>query len=272
MKILAIIAASLALATSTNAIAAKSQQADPLPLTSCSAQIPYGIPADHHPNSILICRHAYMVQTDTVAKIPVWVSYTLTPDHTVGCVKRSNAFRSDQSLAEGQFADPTDYAKSGYDIGHQANDADMDWDVGVERESFILTNMAPQRPALNRGIWKVLETSVRAWAHAGHPMTIYVGPIWNSSDPTIGDNKVVAAHAYYKIIIDDVTKQSIAFVMPNLKTNQGDDIAPFQTTVSQIESATGVTFNVPGSKTVKNTIWPVDIDKLAADKKAACHK
>jgi endonuclease G len=272
MKIIASIIAFVVLMFSGQTASAATSQAAPLPIASCSAQIPYGMPQDNHPSSVLICRHAYIVQSDIVAKIPVWVAYTLTPEHTTGCVKRSNAFQSDQSLPPNEAADPTDYAKSGYDIGHQANDADMDWDVGVERESFILTNMAPQRPALNRGIWKVLETSVRAWAHAGHTLTIYVGPIWNSSDPTIGEDKVVAAHSYYKIVIDDVTKQSLAFVMPNLTTNQGSDISPFQTTVAQIETATGVTFAVPDSKTVKNPIWAADTEKLSADKKATCKK
>ncbi len=252
--------------------AVQAQQSAPLPLAACATQIPYGMPTDKHPNTVTICRHAYLVQSDTVAKIPVWDAYTLTPDHTVGCVKRSNAFQADQSLPDGEEARKADYAKSGYDIGHQANDADMDWDVTVERESFILTNMAPQTPALNRGIWKVLETDVRAWAHAGHALTIYVGPIWTASDPTIGSDKVVAAGHYYKIITDQQTKQTLAFIMPNLKTDMGDDVAPFQVTVATIESETGVSFPIPGSKTAKLPIWPADIDKLAQDKKATCKK
>jgi endonuclease G len=252
--------------------ASAQDQVAPLPVASCASQIPFGMPNDSHLHVVTICRHAYILQSDTVAKIPVWVAYTLTPEHTVGCVKRSNAFATDQSLPDDQAAKKKDYTKSGYDIGHQANDADMDWDPVVERESFILTNMAPQTPQLNRGNWKVLETTVRAWAHSGRTLTLYVGPIWNANDPTIGPDKVVVAHSYYKIIVDDKTKQTLAFVMDNLATDQGDDLAPFQTTVAQIENLTGVTFNVPDSKTVKNGIWPVDIQKEEADKKAACSK
>jgi endonuclease G len=103
------------------AVSAQAQQQPPHPIASCEAQVPYGLPISK-PNTTLICRTAYLTNHDNVAKIPQWVSYTLTPPHAIGCVTRSNAFEPDHSLQVGSRAELKDYAGSGYDIGHQAND------------------------------------------------------------------------------------------------------------------------------------------------------
>ena len=57
------------------------EQWPPLPINACNVQAPYGFPkasrGDLMNNSQAICRHAYVTLHDNVAKIPVWVSYTL---------------------------------------------------------------------------------------------------------------------------------------------------------------------------------------------------
>ena len=71
----------------------------PLPINACNIQAPYGFPkasrGDLMGNSQAICRHAYATLHDNVAKIPVWVSYTLLPQNALGCVPRSNGFAAD---------------------------------------------------------------------------------------------------------------------------------------------------------------------------------
>ena len=134
-------------------------QTAPLPLPSCSIQTPFGMPAAQGVQPI--CRDAYLVGYDSAAKLPRFVIYTLTPDHALGCIARSNAFVADKSIAGG--ATPNDYAGTGYDKGHMAPDGDLSFNQQVEYESFLMTNMSPQAGSLNRGIWKLLETSVRGW-------------------------------------------------------------------------------------------------------------
>ena len=160
--------------------------------------VKYGLPKDNTSNAITICRTAYEVRYDPIAKVPIWVAYTLKPSHTVGCVLRSNSFAADKSLPEVARSYVSDYAVSGYDAGHIANDADMSWDDKVERESFILSNIAPQTPELNRGIWRTLEAAVRSWAYnSGDDIAVYAGAIYDMKEGrTIGPDKVVRSEEH----------------------------------------------------------------------------
>jgi endonuclease G len=54
-----------------------------------------------------------------------------------------------------------DYEKSGYDRGHLAPAADMGFSKITMAESFYYSNMSPQVPGFNRGIWKQLEEQTR---------------------------------------------------------------------------------------------------------------
>jgi endonuclease G len=194
----------------------------------------------------------------------------LTPSHAIGCVKRSNAFTADPQLQVGQRAEVSDYVKTGYDKGHIANDGDMGWDVTVERESFLMSNMTPQLPAFNRGIWKILEVTTRSWAtDRQHTLVIYAGPIYSKDDKKIGDNAVDVPNGFYKIIIDTVTNDVLAFQFPHAGASNSD-ISPFQTTVSNIERATGITFSIPQRKDLKSPIWDYQISSAAKAKKKAC--
>ena len=151
-------------------------QRAPLPPQQCAVHNPYGF-AQTARTAIPICREAYFVAYDAPVKIPVYVSYTLLPQNALGCFPRTNAFVADASL-KGTGARPDDYAATGYDKGHAAPDGDLSWSAIVEYESFLMTNMYPQAGSLNRGIWKLLETSVRGWAvQLNQPFTIYVGAI-----------------------------------------------------------------------------------------------
>ena len=246
-------------------------QTPPQTPQACAAQVPYGMPVSTT-QGIVICRHAYISQNDTHAKLPIWVSYALTTQHALGCVPRSNAFAPDASLPKGQRAELKDYAGSGFDIGHTAPDGDMSFDDQAEHESFLLSNMTPQLPGLNRGIWKLLETSVRGWAlERGHTMVVYAGPIYNASDKTIGDDKVVVPHAFYKIVIDSSTNEVAGFIFPHVG-NQGNNLLVVRATVASVEQQTGVKFSLPvAAKELPLTqLWAMDFGTLTKAKKTTC--
>jgi endonuclease G len=248
------------------------EQRPPLPLQSCQVHNPYGFAQTVRP-ALPICREAYFVAYDAPVKIPVYVSYTLYPQNALGCFPRTNAFVPDQSL-NGTGARPDDYAGTGYDKGHAVPDGDLSWSQIVEYESFLMTNMYPQHGSLNRGIWKLLETSVRGWAvQLNQPLTVYVGAFYGQNDPFIG-NGVIVPNGYYKIVINNTTKEIAGWAFPHTKpyVNLGNDLTKYRMMISGIESKAGVKFAFPaGAKEVTPSMeWPVDYGALTKAKRAKC--
>ena len=243
-------------------IPAFAAQLPPLPLNQCLQHAIYGFPTAEKQNT-QICRTGYVLAYDGSAKIPIWVSYTLTPAHATGCFERSNAFAEDKSLGD-QASKPKDYAKSGYDIGHQANDGDMRWSFQTEIESFILSNMAPQLPSFNRGIWKKLEEKTRAWAIGRqHKLLIYVGPVYSKQDPTIGKGMVTVPHAFFKIIVDTETQETLVYLFKHEGSSAGLDT--FITSLAEVQRQTGVVFPL-SLKPVFTSGW----DTKPLDRNRAC--
>jgi endonuclease G len=246
-------------------------QRAPNPPASCAVHNPYGFPQ----SSIAvtpICRQAYFVGYDAAAKLPEYVTYELTPPNALGCVARTNAFAADQSVPGG--ARPDDYAATGYDKGHMSPDGDLSWDVQVEYESFLMTNMSPQAGSLNRGIWKLLETSVRGWVvQRNQSYTIYVGGIYNAQDKKIGTG-VVVPHAFYKIVINNQTNEVAGWQFPHVAPypNLGNDLKPFRKGVAQIMAESGVQFGFPANakELPVGQEWVVDFGALTQAKRAKC--
>lgn len=234
---------------------------------ACDQQIPYGLPSIRE-NVTLLCRYAYVSAHDNTAKIPVWVAYLVEPKNAIGCVPRSDRFIPDTTLPEQARSRPDDYADSGYDIGHMADAASMSWSSQAELESFILSNAAPQNPNLNRGIWRLLEIKIRVWAYAGRSMRVYTGGIWDHESERIGRG-VVVPDRYYKIVVDNTTGESIAFLFDNEPQTQ-KNLAKFIVSVAEIEQATGLRFPITGDKSQINQLWPADIKRLIEGKRAKC--
>jgi endonuclease G len=155
-----------------------------------------------------------------------------------------------------------------------APDGDLSWDVQVEYESFLMTNMSPQAGSLNRGIWKLLETSVRAWAvQRNQSYTVYVGGLYSASDKKIG-NGVVVPHGFYKIVINNQTNEVAGWQFPHVAPypNLGNDLRTFRKPVSQIMTEAGVLFHFPANakELAPGAEWVVDYGALTKAKRAKC--
>jgi endonuclease G len=249
------------------------EQRPPLPVDACRVHSPYGLTQTKTPAG-LICREAYLVAYDPAAKIPVYVAYTLLPQNALGCFPRTNAFVADQSISNGPR--PDDYAGTGYDKGHAAPDGDLSWSQQVEYESFLMTNMYPQHGSLNRGIWKLLETSVRGWTvQLNQPFTIYVGALYGAGNERIG-NGVVVPHGFYKIVINNATGAVAGWGFPHTKpyVNLGNDLTKFRLPIAQIEQQAAVKFAFPANakELQPGQEWPVDFGALTNAKRAKCGK
>ena len=245
-------------------------QRQPFPIAQCQAHAPYGFPQSAGVQPL--CQQAYLVGYDAVAKLPRFVTYELLPQNALGCVARTNAFAANQFIQNG--AKPDDYAATGYDKGHMAPDGDLSWDPQVEFESFLMTNMSPQAGSLNRGIWKLLETSVRGWTvQRNQSFTVYVGGIYSASDKKIGTG-VVVPHAFYKIVINNQTKEVAGWMFPHTAPypNLGNDLTKFRMPIAQIMQQAVVTYAFPQGaiELQPGKEWAVDFGALTKAKRTKC--
>ena len=170
-----------------------------------------------------------------------WIAYCLTKKEALGTLERSDNFEEDQLVTSGTASD-RDYAKSGYDRGHLAPAADMRWSATSMDESFYYSNMSPQIPAFNRGIWKKLEGKVRSWAVELDSILIVTGPILTPNLPHIGTNQVSVPRYYYKAIVDFKGSHSkaIAFVLPNSGSKR--PLMEFALSINELEKLTKIDF------------------------------
>ncbi len=168
-----------------------------------------------------------------------WVYYELTREEALGGASRTDNFRPDDAIST-RSATQADYAKSGYDRGHLAPAADMGFNDVAMSESFYFSNMSPQNPSFNRGIWKKLEALTRNWALEYGAIHIATGPILNEEFETIGANKVSIPKYYYKVIYDEINQKAIGFILPNANSNA--HLTSFAVPIDQVEELTGIDF------------------------------
>lgn len=172
-----------------------------------------------------------------------WVAYRLTSAMVMNKEEeRTDDFREDKSIKTGS-ATPADYKKSGYDRGHLCPAGDMTWSETAMSESFLMSNMSPQAPKFNRGIWKTLESQVREWAKKEEEIYVVTAGVLEKGLPTIGEiNKVAIPKLYYKMVLDvyGPEKKAIAFVMPN--DGSKESIYDFAVSIDSVERLTGINF------------------------------
>jgi endonuclease G len=170
-----------------------------------------------------------------------WVAYTLTKEKTAKLYDRTDKFVPDPAISTGS-ANSNDYAGSGYDRGHLAPAADMGWSSTAMAESFYYSNMSPQLPAFNRGIWKKLEELVRTWAVEYNSIEIVTGPVLTNGLKSIGPDKVSVPNYYYKVILDyeEPDIKGIGFILPNAGSTR--PLQDYAVTIDSVEKVTGIDF------------------------------
>jgi endonuclease G len=170
-----------------------------------------------------------------------WVAYELTKEETNKIYERTNKFILDPKVTTFTASD-SDYKGSGYDRGHLAPASDMGWSSIAMKESFYYSNMSPQKPSFNRGIWKKLEELVRTWAVENNNLYIVTGPVLKKELESIGVNKVSVPKYYYKVILDfrEPSIKGIGFILPNRGSKE--PLNDYAVTIDSVEKFTGIDF------------------------------
>lgn len=190
-----------------------------------------------------LCRQNYAVHYRYDKKVAEWVAERITVEDISGTARRRNDFRVDRDIPSDHRAELSDYAGSGFDRGHLAPAAANTQTAEIMSESFLLTNMVPQVPRHNRGIWRILELRVNQWVQQGKDIYVVNGTVFEQDHTTIGGNSVGVPTALYKVIVDRSAPKAIAFLIPNQSEPSASDLHLFATTVREIERITGIDFH-----------------------------
>lgn len=170
-----------------------------------------------------------------------WVAYKLTRKEVKKKRERCDCFRMDKKIIT-ESASSNDYRLSGYDRGHLSPAGDNNKSKKSNRESFLMSNMSPQLPGFNRGIWRTLEEWIRYTAVQCGSLYIVTGPIFKDNLDTIGKNSVTVPGYYYKVILKDDGNRynALAFIIPHKTTSS--NIESWIVTVDSVEQLSGLNF------------------------------
>ena len=213
------------------------------------------IPTITEERSDRVIKHkGYTVSYNYDWKIPNWVAYELTDWEVEGEVPRYDKFKPDPMVPQYATATTEDYKYSGYDRGHMAPAADMKWDEQVMKESFYLSNICPQNPNLNGGVWKDLEEQVRDLATIKGKIFVVCGPIVNDASTTLGVNEVVVPQAFFKVLLQEENGvvHTIGFVYENISGRK--PMSTYAMTVDEVEELTNIDFFPSLPDKIENTV------------------
>lgn len=231
-------------------------------------QAPLELPA--YPDDAPVFTYTgHRLQYNEDTEQPDWVAYELTAAEVqTKIAPRASRFQADLNIPTGSAIDQ-DYRKSGYDRGHLAPAADMRYSPEAMRDCFYFSNISPQRPDFNRGIWAQFEGLVRTWAEINGSLYIVTGPLYDpESNTRIGVNEVRVPSAFFKILLryrgpGRPGSRAIAFILPNEGSDR--DILAFAMSVDEAEKITGMDFYpaLPDTdewileRSFDTALWPV---------------
>ena len=245
-------------------LACHRQQTDqPVP-TPESVHLSLGNPTDAQPDSInssnnfLMMKPQYALSYNKSLGHANWVAWELSKVN-FGTADRQDDFRPDTYLPAGWYRVRTsDYTNSGFDRGHLCPSADRTFTLEDNSATFLMTNIIPQAPELNRGAWVRLEDYCRSLALKNYRLYIIAGTYGSGGEGSEGPatqikNGTNVPARNYKVIVAipnggsaaDITSETpvIAVDFPNQSSLvDNKSWSTFITTPSAIESAAKVTF------------------------------
>ncbi|MBI2512564.1 MAG: immunoglobulin domain-containing protein [Opitutae bacterium] len=211
----------------------------------------------------LIQRDQYAMDYNDTKRVPNWVSWDLTTTDVGGSGRSS--FATDPDLPAGfTIVGTGDYSGSGYDRGHMCPSADRTLDAANNQIVFYMTNMVPQAPDNNQGVWANFETECRNIAAQGNELLIICGGS-NYSGNTIASGVAIPGYVWKIALVvpngsgealDRITTSTrvIAIKIPNIQGVRSDPWTNYLTSIAQIEADTGFTFLTALPSSVANVL------------------
>ena len=196
---------------------------------------------------------------------PLWVAYRVPAEKAYSAGKRP-PFRADPSAPGSPSASA--YKGSGYDRGHMAPNYAIATRFGTDaqKETFCMSNISPQKPALNRGPWREVEHRIAdLWTAKYGDIWVIVGCVPGEPDDRLASG-VDVPEAYWQLIVAKAPDgvRALALYMPK---NIPFSAFPVHNIVSidELERRTGLDFlselpnffEKPLESHLPTRLWPI---------------
>jgi endonuclease G len=185
-----------------------------------------------------LCFSDFDVMHSGVTRTPLWSAEYLTADKLRAAREesRTNDFHPETRLPPDERAELDDYRKSGYDRGHQSPAGDRPTDAAME-DSFSLSNMVPQAPRNNRGVWAHIEGYVRHLALTNGTEYIVTGPLFQGRQLQQLKGRVMVPTSLFKVVYLPGPGRAFVFVAANTDEDNWGTMS-----VAQFEQMSGLVF------------------------------
>ena len=149
----------------------------------------------------ILKRQGYWAAWSPVCGHPAYVVYTVPKTKLMDKSPPRPDFKRDPEALD--CPSPEDYLRSGYDRGHMAPNHLIATRYGrkAQDETFLMSNMVPQKPDLNRGPWRELEQIVADdLSNSSTELWVITGPVPNDKKSYINRGKARIPKGFFKII------------------------------------------------------------------------
>ena len=224
-----------------------------------------GLPA---PNDIRVFdRGDFIVGWSDKLRHPVWCAYHVTREALYDAGKRPN-FNKDRGIERCPAA--TAYERCGYDRGHMVPNYAMATRYGseVQKRTFLMSNIAPQSPALNRGVWRQVEHRIAdLWTARYGEIWVIVGCIsGDRGGETLSGTDIDVPGKYYQLVVAQEGMDIRAFAVV-FDQSVAWNAWPTRhlVTIDELETMTGLDFlpdlpqfiQEPLEAELPSRLWPI---------------
>ena len=208
-----------------------------------------GYPQSTEPNKPKILKNiGYVVGYSEIRKNPIWAAYRIFKVENPVKHNRPSRFKTDKRTEAKISHD--DYTNSGYSRGHMAPNYVIDICFGkdAQLETFLMSNICPQKQSLNGGIWQNLEMKIaKKWGKECGMVWVICGPIFDDHIEKINSG-VEIPDEFFMIVVDENNDNGsprirvLAFIFEHRVESERPTLQESLTTVDAIEERTGLDF------------------------------
>ncbi|MFD2177766.1 DNA/RNA non-specific endonuclease [Veronia pacifica] len=204
-----------------------------------SVHCPIGCPENPEGNH-QVFTHIYGMSMSPETKFANWVAYEVTPQNFG--VSPGRNWDHNEAIPSDIVMEEKDYSGSwkalGVDKGHMAPLAAFANNPYWYETNYI-SNITPQKSALNQGPWEELEAAIRKGATYESPFYVVTGSLFEKKMPALpkADESHKIPSGFYKLVYN-AKGEGVAFIMEQ-DSGRSDNYCAKQVSISELSGRVG---------------------------------